>query len=124
MQSRTYMNFETRATVITNFQLMLIPGLAQTPEYAYAIISAIQVDEEEPSIEVRVGRRMARQAILARRSPPELNLILTEAALRLPIGGPKVMARQLKHLVDLTDRANVTIRVIPAEVVGHAGLLG
>ncbi|MFD1146343.1 helix-turn-helix domain-containing protein [Saccharothrix hoggarensis] len=124
VQSRTYLNFETRATVITDFELMLIPGLAQTPEYAYAVISAIQVDEEEPSIEVRVGRRMARQAILARRRPPELNLILTEAALRLPIGGPKVMARQLRHLADLTDRSNVTIRVIPSSVVGHAGLLG
>ncbi|WP_306750329.1 helix-turn-helix domain-containing protein [Saccharothrix yanglingensis] len=124
VQSRTYLNFETRATVITDFELMLIPGLAQTPEYAYAIISAIQVDEEESSIEVRVGRRMARQAILARRRPPELNLILTEAALRLPIGGPGVMTRQLRHLVDLAGRANTTIRVIPADVVGHAGLLG
>ncbi|MBP2334570.1 transcriptional regulator with XRE-family HTH domain [Saccharothrix coeruleofusca] len=124
VQSRTYTNFETRATVITDFELMLVPGLAQTPEYAYAVISAIQVDEEEPSIEVRVGRRMARQAILARRTPPELNLIITEAALRLPIGGPKVMARQVKHLIDLTDRANVTILVIPSAVVGYAGLLG
>jgi transcriptional regulator with XRE-family HTH domain len=124
VQSRTYLNFEVRATVITDFELMLVPGLAQTPEYAYAIISAIQVDEDDPDIEVRVGRRMARQAILARRTPPRLNLIVTEAALRLPIGGPKVMARQVRHLVDLAGRPNVSIRIIPAEVVGHAGLLG
>ncbi|MEV0675720.1 helix-turn-helix transcriptional regulator [Actinosynnema sp. NPDC050436] len=124
VQSRTYLNFETRASVITDFELMLVPGLAQTPEYAHAIISAIQVDEGEPSIEVRVGRRMARQAILARSTPPAVNLILTEAALRLPIGGPKVMARQLRHLADLSERPNTSVRVIPAAVAGHAGLLG
>jgi transcriptional regulator with XRE-family HTH domain len=124
VQSRTYLNFESRATVITDFELMLVPGLAQTPEYAYAIISAIQVDENDTAVEVRVGRRMARQAILARRTPPFLNLIITEAALRLPIGGPDVMARQVRHLIDLADRPHVSIRVIPADVVGHAGLLG
>lgn len=124
VQSQTYLTFESRASEITDFELMLVPGLAQTPEYAYAVISAIQVDEEEPTIEVRVGRRMARQAILARRNPPELKLIVTEAALRLPIGSAKVMARQVRHLVDLTERPNVSIRIIPNTVVGHAGLLG
>jgi len=124
VQSRTYLNFETRATAITNFELMLVPGLVQTPEYAHAIISAIQVDESEPSIEIRVGRRMARQAILGRRKPPHLNLILTEAALRLPIGGPDIMARQIRHLTGLADLPHVTLQVIPAEVGGHAGLLG
>jgi transcriptional regulator with XRE-family HTH domain len=124
VQTRTYLNFEARAATITNFELMLIPGLAQTPEYAHAIISAIQVDEEEPDIEVRVGRRMARQAILARSKPPQLNLIITEGALRLPIGGPAVMARQVRHLAQLSQRPTVSVRIVPAEIVGHAGLLG
>jgi transcriptional regulator with XRE-family HTH domain len=124
VQSRMYLNFETRATVITNFELILVPGLVQTAEYAFASISAIMVDEDEPDIEARVARRMARQAILARRTPPQLNLIVTEAALRLPIGGPKVMARQVRHLAELTERSTVSTRVIPADVVGHAGLLG
>jgi transcriptional regulator with XRE-family HTH domain len=124
VQSRMYLNFETRATVITNFELILVPGLVQTAEYAFASIPAIMVDEDEPDIEARVARRMARQAILARRTPPQLNLIVTEAALRLPIGGPKVMARQVRHLAELTERSTVSTRVIPADVVGHAGLLG
>jgi transcriptional regulator with XRE-family HTH domain len=124
VQSRTYLAFETEATVITSFQLLLIPGLAQTAEYAHAVISAIQVDEDEPDIEARVARRMARQAILTRKRPPQLNLIITEAALRLPIGGPRVMAHQVRTLVDLADRNNVSVRVIPNHVVAHAGLAG
>ncbi|GDY32635.1 helix-turn-helix domain-containing protein [Gandjariella thermophila] len=123
-QSRTYLNFEARATAIINFELMLVPGLAQTADYAHAVISAIQVDGDDPDIEARVARRMARQAILTRKNPPRLDLLVTETALRIPIGGPRVMARQVRHLAELAERRNVSVRVIPAGVPGHAGLLG
>ncbi|MBC6446793.1 helix-turn-helix domain-containing protein [Actinokineospora xionganensis] len=123
-QSRSYLYFESYATVITNFQLMLIPGLAQTADYAHAVVSAIQVDEEDDDIEMRIGKRMSRQKILTRRTPPRLDLILSEHALRAPIGGPKVMGRQLRHLIDLADRDNVSLRVIPREVAVHPGLMG
>lgn len=124
VQSRTYLHFETRATVITDFELMLVPGLAQTAEYAHAVISAIQVDEADEDIEARVGRRMARQAILTRKRAPKLNLILTENGLRQLIGGPKVMVRQVRHLVDLAGRDTMSVRVIPAGMPAHAGLTG
>ncbi len=124
VQSQTYLYFESYATVITNFQLMLIPGLAQTADYAHAVVSAIQVDEGDDDIETRIGKRMSRQKILTRRTPPQLNLILCEQALRAPIGGPKVMGRQVRHLIDLADRDNVSLRVIPREVVAHPGLMG
>lgn len=123
-QSRTYLYFETQATVITNYELMLVPGLAQTADYAFAVVSAIQVDEVDEDIGARVGRRMARQQILLRRNPPRLNLVISEEALRRPVGGPKVMARQLRHLVDLANRPKVSIRVVPAAIPAHAGLLG
>ncbi|MFJ6676415.1 helix-turn-helix transcriptional regulator [Actinosynnema sp. NPDC091369] len=124
VQSRTYLNFEIRATTITNFELMLVPGLAQTAEYAFAIISALMLDQDEPDIEARVARRMARQTILARSSPPQVNLIIAEAALRLSVGGREVMARQIHHLIDLSHRPNVSVRVIPADVGPHPGLVG
>ncbi|WP_447006526.1 helix-turn-helix domain-containing protein [Saccharothrix isguenensis] len=124
VQSRTYLNFETRAVNITSFQLMLVPGLAQTAEYAYAAISALMLDQEEPNIEARVARRMARQAILGRPKAPQLNLIIAEYALRLSLGGPQIMARQVRHLVELSQRPNVATRIVPNSVVGHPGLAG
>nr|CEL21425.1 Putative DNA-binding protein [Kibdelosporangium sp. MJ126-NF4]CTQ96008.1 Putative DNA-binding protein [Kibdelosporangium sp. MJ126-NF4] len=124
MQSRTYVAFESQATVITSFQLLLVPGLAQTAEYAQAVISAIQVAEDEPDVEARVVIRMGRKAILTRKRPPQLNLIMTELGLRQPIGGPKAMARQVRSLIDLADRDNVSIRIIPITVPAHAGLIG
>lgn len=124
VQSRTYLNFEIRATTITNFELMLVPGLAQTAEYAFAIITALMLDREEPDIEARVARRLARQTILARRTPPQVNLIIAETALRLPVGGPEVMGGQLRHLIDLSRRRNITTRVVPADAGAHPGIQG
>ncbi|MGH3860251.1 helix-turn-helix domain-containing protein [Actinokineospora sp.] len=123
-QSRTYLGFETQASMITNFEPLLIPGLAQTPEYARAVISAIQVDEDDSDVEARVSRRMARQTIITRKKAPRFNMILTELGLRQPIGGHKVMARQIRNLIDLADRDNVSLRLIPMTVPAHAGLMG
>jgi transcriptional regulator with XRE-family HTH domain len=123
-QSRNYRNFELKATRITDFELALVPGLAQTAEYAHAILSALRVGDSDEDIEAWLGLRISRQAILARRQPPELHLILTEWSLRQPIGGAKTMSRQVGHLVELAERRNITINIIPIGVVAHAGLTG
>jgi len=123
-QSRNFLNFEQRATTIVAFGLMLIPGLGQTADYAHAALSALRVQDREEDLEPWVGLRMRRQAILTRRNPPQLHWILTELSLRQPIGGPKVMGKQIRHLVDLAERPNITINVLPASVAAHPGLLG
>jgi hypothetical protein len=123
-QSRNYRNFELKATRITDFELALIPGLAQTAEYAHTTLSALRVGDSDEDIEAWVGLRISRQAILTRRQPPELRWILTELSLRQPIGGAKTMSRQVDHLVELAERRNVTINVVPTTVVAHPGLDG
>jgi len=123
-QSRNFLNFEQRATTIVAFGLMLVPGLGQTADYAHAALSALRVQDREEDLEPWVGLRMRRQAILTRPNPPQLHWILTELSLRQPIGGPKVMGKQLRHLVDLAERPNITINVLPAKVAAHPGLLG
>jgi transcriptional regulator with XRE-family HTH domain len=123
-QSRNFLNFEQRATRIVDFGLMLVPGLGQTADYAHAILSAVRVRDSDEDLEPWVGLRMRRQAILTRRNPPELHWILTELGLRQAIGGPRVMGKQLRHLVDLAERPNITINVLPAEVAAHPGLAG
>jgi hypothetical protein len=67
---------------------------------------------------------MQRQAILTRGNPPELHWIMTEQGLRHPIGGTTVMARQVRRLIELAERPNITINLIPAKVVEHPGLTG
>lgn len=123
-QSRSFLNFELEATRIVHFELMIVPGLGQTADYAHAVLSSLRVRDSEQDLEPWVRLRMGRQAILTRSRPPELHWIMTEVGLRQPIGGRKVMARQVRHLIDLADKPNITMNVLPASVAAHPGLAG
>src|SRR5260221_8445461 len=67
---------------------------------------------------------MARQAVLTRAMPVHLWVVLDEAALRRPVGGPDVMRGQLEHLIEVSARPNVSLKIIPLEMGGHAAAGG
>lgn len=121
-ESRTLIQIEPLATSIFNFEPLLIPGLLQTPEYTRTLMKAGGISEEDA--EVRVAARMSRQAILSRDKPPAFEIILDEGVLRRVIGTPKLMARQLRHLAEATERSNVTLLVLPLSLGAHTGLDG
>ncbi|MFC7382408.1 helix-turn-helix domain-containing protein [Sphaerisporangium rhizosphaerae] len=115
--------FEAEATQIRSFELALVPGLLQTPDYAKAIFHAGQV-LDEAAVQRRVEARCARQGILDRQAPPQFWAVIDEAALRKSVGGEDVMARQLEHLVLMAKRPNITIQILPDSVGAHAALQG
>jgi hypothetical protein len=116
--------FEAEASALTSFEPLLIPGLFQTPEYMQAILFGTTDGLPESQLDVLVRTRMSRQAILGKRSAPELNVIIYEVALRCPVGGSSVMRSQLKHLLACADRPNITVRVLPFAIGAHTGLDG
>ncbi|WP_235486937.1 DUF5753 domain-containing protein, partial [Frankia sp. AvcI1] len=71
-------------------------------------------------IERRVSVRINRQKLLYRKSPPRLWVVIDEAALRRPIGGPKVMRAQIEHLINIAPLQNLTLQVMPFAFGGHA----
>lgn len=71
-----------------------------------------------------VAGRMERQRVLDREHPPELWVILDEAVLRRPVGGPDVMREQLARLVESGQRPNIAIQVVPFGPGAHEGLRG
>src|SRR5207302_445485 len=77
-----------------------------------------------PDGEWMVATRLARQALLSKPEAPTVRLILEEFVLRRPIGGATVMRAQLEHLLRLSTKDNVVVRVIPASVGVHPGLEG
>ena len=121
-QSRTFLHLESGATSITDVELALVPGLLQLPEYVRALMASVGIPDQD--IEPRVARRLGRQAILSRERPPRLHAILDEAVLRRAVGGPSVMARQLRHLIEAARRRHITVQVVPFDVGGHAAIDG
>lgn len=116
----TYLGLENAARLIRGFEPRVVPELLQTPDYARALIALAHPGEPEEVIERRVALRMRRQEILDRAHPPQLWLVVEEAALRRPIGGSMVWQTQLDHLEQAAARPNVTVQVIADHVGGPA----
>ncbi|MEU9887846.1 helix-turn-helix transcriptional regulator [Sphaerisporangium sp. NPDC051011] len=115
--------FEAGASMIRTYEVVLIPGLLQTAAYAAAVWRAGQVVDES-IIERHVQARLARQAILERTNPPSLAAVVDEAALLRIIGSPEVMRHQVRRLIEMAARPNITIQVLPNAVGAHAALNG
>ncbi len=114
---------ENTAVAISGFEATLMPGLLQTGDYARALIreaGTIPADE----IDDRVAARLGRQSLFSRDRPTRFAFFIHEFALRLPVGGPAVMADQLHHLRRMALRSYLTLRVVPAALGGHAAING
>jgi transcriptional regulator with XRE-family HTH domain len=108
-----YLSFETDAASISTYQSLLVPGLLQTAEYARALVRAARPHDADEDVERRVEARLQRQEILRRENPPQLWAILDEAAVRREVGGADVMRTQLKRLLDMGKRPEITLQVLP-----------
>ena len=75
-------------------------------------------------VDTRVAARLARQSLFSWDRPVRLTFYLHEFVLRLPVGGPAVMANQLRHLQRMSVRPHLTLRVMPAAFGAHAGTAG
>ncbi len=114
---------EAHAKILRWFELVAVPGLLQTEDYARAMLRT-QVLATDDETDEKVAARMDRQVILTRDNPPMLWVLLDEGVLRRPVGGREVMAGQLRHLVESAARPNIVIQVIPAGVGAHQGMSG
>jgi len=122
-EGATYYGYEASASIVRQFEPLLIPGLLQTPAYMKALLEGV-FQEDERTIARRVEARIERQKLLDREDVRELIFIVDEAAVRHVVGGPQAMAEQLEHIAELADRPDVTFRVIPFSVGGYIGLRG
>ncbi|SRR6266404_5324783 len=118
---RDRVDVERKATEIREYDSYQIPGLLQTEDYARAVVSAERPMMSEDEIERTVALRMTRQQILERDddlpadqdNTPRLWAIIDEAALLRVVGSPEVMRVQREHLLEMAQRSNITIQIIP-----------
>jgi hypothetical protein len=113
----TLIQFESHATAIRVFYPSLIDGLLQTPRYAEALFDYLKDDLSPDVRAARTEIRMRRQAeVLSRPDPPDILFLLDESILYRAVGGPQVLSDQLQHLLDLTERRRINVRVVPMTV--------
>jgi hypothetical protein len=119
-----YIGLEEAASRIRTYEVQFVPGLLQTEDYARAVTLLGHPTAPGHEVERRVGLRMRRQSLLQAEKSPHLWAVVDEAVLRRPLGGAKVMRKQLEHLVEVTELPNVTLQMVPFNRGGHAAAGG
>jgi len=118
-----YIGFESAAVSILDYKSSIFTGFMQTEAYAHALISSCLKPVDSLMVQRLTQARLQRQAVLFERDPlPRIHLVFDEAVLHRVVGGPEVMAEQLRRMVDVADQPEITIQVIPFAVGGHAGV--
>ncbi|NGO47910.1 helix-turn-helix domain-containing protein [Streptomyces ureilyticus] len=112
---------EHHATRLRTAITVHIPGLLQTVDHARELFRQVVPEFSPPDIEHRVSFRIKRQAILFRNSPTPYLAIIHEAALRMRFGGSSVAKGQLQHLLDMSERDHITLKVLPFAVGSFPG---
>ena len=119
--SDRFLGLEDGAITIGQHSTSLVPGLLQTRDYAAALIGS--VPGIDPGLAARrVELRRRRQQLLQRADPPRLQVVLDEAVLWRRIGENEVFAAQLRHLLAMSERPGVDVRVVPFTAATHPGL--
>ncbi|MBB5825356.1 transcriptional regulator with XRE-family HTH domain [Micromonospora carbonacea subsp. aurantiaca] len=112
-RQRAYAELEAGAATVVEYQPAVVPGLLQTPAYARLRLGVARLLHPEVDVEADVRARLVRQEVLHRPEPPRYTALLELAACD-PGGVPDgIWREQLRHLVHLAGRPNVTIRVVP-----------
>lgn len=108
-----YVALEEVAAVIRTYDAGHIPALLQTEDYARAFAQASPGGTPDWEIGRRLQMLKERQALLTRYQAPRLWVLIDEAALRRPVGGPDVMPAQLRYLAQAGSLPGVAIQVVP-----------
>ncbi|WP_411076842.1 helix-turn-helix domain-containing protein [Streptomyces sp. cmx-10-25] len=110
-----YVAHEARAVELRLYEVGVVPGLLQTPEYAAALEAdavrreAITPDQADERVEL-VAKR---QATLLRSSSPLILVVLDEGCIRRPMGTRAVMDAQFARLLEFAERPNTVLQVAP-----------
>ncbi|MEU0858774.1 helix-turn-helix transcriptional regulator [Streptomyces griseofuscus] len=116
---RDHAETEAQAVELHHYCNNAVQGLLQTEAHARVVFAKRRPFLSEEIIEKRVADRLSRQQVFERWPAPIVSYVIEEAVLDRPIGGSRVHADQLRHLLTIGDRQNVEIQVMPTQVEEH-----
>jgi transcriptional regulator with XRE-family HTH domain len=118
-----YAALESEAAAISAFEVAILHGLVQTPDYTRCVLDAILPARDPGVMERLVELRRRRQERLQERGV-RFSLVVDESALRRTVGSGRIMVQQLKHLLEVSVRPGTDVRVLPFGVGFHRALAG
>lgn len=110
----TYLDLESAAASIENFETTFVPGLLQTMDYAKEVIQSMRPNFSADQLDRTVESRLARQQILTGDNPLSYHAVVDEAIFHRVVGNREVMRNQLQEIRRIASELHhVTIQVLP-----------
>ncbi|HEY8458179.1 MAG TPA: helix-turn-helix transcriptional regulator [Actinopolymorphaceae bacterium] len=120
-----FAGYEYDAKKIRTYLPLVLPAYLQTPAYMEAQMRS--GSQQSSAWRNRaVGARLRRQEILERTdgTAPELIAVITEAALKYKWGTEDERRAQLEHLIEMSQRPNIELRLLRFADGPHPGMTG
>lgn len=110
-----YVSLEARASEFRLYEVGVIPGLLQTPEYAAALeADAVRREAITPEqASERVELAVRRQAALIRSPSPLIFAVLDEGCVLRPMGDQTLMDAQFARLLEFAELPNTVLQIAP-----------
>ncbi|MGK8554070.1 helix-turn-helix domain-containing protein [Nocardia gipuzkoensis] len=107
---------EAKANLMRWYELVVVPGLLQTPPYAEAILRMVLDFYEDPpgDLEPGLAARLERQQVLYRGNH-RFYFIIAEQVLHTPVSTADVMLEQLDRLLTAMSLPRVVLGILPTE---------
>ncbi|MFI1568948.1 helix-turn-helix domain-containing protein [Streptomyces sp. NPDC020490] len=121
---RQWACIEEEAISLYAYECRAVPGLLQPERYARAVFERQLPPHSKEQIDHKVSARLERQALLAERPNTAFAFIIEQAVLERRVGGASVTRAVLDHLLDLGERTNVEIQIMPLHQEDHCGVDG
>ncbi|WP_416970229.1 helix-turn-helix domain-containing protein [Streptomyces sp. 4F14] len=108
-----FLGDEARAVEIRLYEVGVIPGLLQAPEYTEVSVQSAMKRGAITSaqVEERIALIAERQLTLTRKPLPQIFAVLDESCLRRPMGEPSVMKAQLDRLLEFSELPNTHLQI-------------
>jgi transcriptional regulator with XRE-family HTH domain len=119
-----FIGLEADASYIKTWEPGIVPGLLQTPEYARAVMLANPAMVSPEMLDNFIGIRRERQARLEHGTDVRLDAVIWEPALTTTVGGGETQRGQLGKLLELMNRPNISVQVLPLEAGDQASMSG
>lgn len=121
---KTFVGLEGLAAQSSIYAPLVFPALLQTEPYALGLTAGhirVRPDHNERTVKLRMERQ---HRLFVDERPLGLTVMIEEVLLDRPVGGPGILQGQLEHVLDLVERENVEVRVLPTGVGYHEALIG
>jgi transcriptional regulator with XRE-family HTH domain len=121
---RQWARKEQTAISMHAYECRFIPGLLQTEAYARALFEERLPPLSDEEIDTQWAARSERQKLLSERPNTAFSFILDEHLFLRRTGGGDATLELIDHVLEISQRRNIEIQVLPLATGVHPGVNG